>query len=220
MSQLSPRRENGSRILLRTAFTPGRLSKDGDSICVSIGSICRTGHQGLLVSLRPFYWWLSPRIPRRRSIQSRLRCRRHNQPRCQPKAKPALRQFLPDRLRLKHLRSRKKQRNPLRHRRPLRSSPRAKRPSRCRCKITQWSKLRPSRLRRPQPLRFPRKPNKTRSPPTPQDCRATPSQGARSSRNVRPAILWSREKPSWVQAWPASSAASRRPMLISAILRQ
>ena len=45
----------------------------------------------------------------------------------------------PNRLRLKHLRSLKRPRNPLRHRRPLRSSPQAKRPSRRRCRVMRWS---------------------------------------------------------------------------------
>ena len=40
--------------------------------------------------------------------------------------------------------------------------------------------------------------------PTLQDHRATPSQDARSSRNVRRVILWSPAKPFWAQAWPGS----------------
>ena len=41
----------------------------------------------------------------------------------------------------------------------------------------------------------------------------------RSSRNVRRAILWTPERPSWVQVWPGSSVASRAPNPISIIRR-
>ena len=158
---------------------------------------------------------IARRIPRRRPIQGGLSYRRRNPRSWQPKVKRVLPQLLFDRMRLKHLLLRTRQRKLLCHRRALRSVPQVKLSSRRRCTITLWSKLRPS-LRRRQLKALQ---SRNRKMPLPQARKATPSLDARSSRNVRRATLWSREKPSWVQAWPGLLAASRPPIRISIIRR-
>ncbi|MFY9957417.1 hypothetical protein [Bradyrhizobium sp.] len=69
------------------------------------------------------------------------------------------------------------------------------------------------------PARAPSLPEKPQPVAAAAGLQGDADAGARFSRNVRPVILWSRERPFWVQALPGSSAASRRPTPISAIRR-